>query len=384
MTFLTEFKKQTSRHLSNIPGWRTNRKIIVIESDDWGSIRMSSGEAFNSLRIKGVKASGPDEERYLRNDSLASENDLSSLFEILASVKDKHYKSAVFTAVSVVANPDFNKIKENKFQEYFYEPFNETLNRFPKHRGSFKLWQEGLEKRLFVPQFHGREHLNVANWLKALRAGEQDTMVAFDHGVYGITPRKLLNHISYQAAFDLEEISEVNDQKSVIRDGLRLFEKLHHYEAEYFIPPNGPFNNSLEEVAADEGIKYMGTAKIQSEPIGNGRFRKHYHYLGQKNKYNQLYLTRNCIFEPSSNLKTDWVDACMNDISIAFRWYKPAVISSHRVNYIGWINPSNRDKGLMQLKALLNIVISKWPDVEFMTSDQLGWLIKHDKSSSNG
>jgi len=27
------------RYIANIPGWRTNRKIIVIESDDWGSIR---------------------------------------------------------------------------------------------------------------------------------------------------------------------------------------------------------------------------------------------------------------------------------------------------------------------------------------------------------
>ncbi|NTW32234.1 MAG: hypothetical protein HGB12_06370 [Bacteroidetes bacterium] len=34
---------------SNIPGWRTDRKILVIESDDWGSIRMPSKETYSGL-----------------------------------------------------------------------------------------------------------------------------------------------------------------------------------------------------------------------------------------------------------------------------------------------------------------------------------------------
>ena len=40
MTILSGIKKW----LINIPGWRTNRHIVVIESDDWGSIRMPSCE----------------------------------------------------------------------------------------------------------------------------------------------------------------------------------------------------------------------------------------------------------------------------------------------------------------------------------------------------
>src|SRR5665648_64362 len=368
-------KKKIIRNLSNLPGWSTNRKIIIIESDDWGAIRMSSDEAYKQLNIKEVKACSDDEERYLSNDALASENDLSGLFEILSAINDKYANPAVFTAVSVVANPLFDKIKVNGFRKYFYEPFTETLKRYPEHSGSFELWKEGKEKRLFVPQFHGREHLNVFNWLKALRSGEIDTLAAFEHGVYGITPRNPINNISYQAAFDFEDISEVEYQKTVIEDGLQLFEQLYGFKATFFVPTNGPFSNSLEETTAKMGVRYMGAAKIQSEPIGQGKFKKHFHYLGQKNKFGQHYLTRNCFFEPSSNLKTDWVDACMNDIIIAFRWHKPAVISSHRVNYIGWLNPSNRDKGLTQLKILLSRIVKKWPDVEFMTSDQLGDII---------
>jgi hypothetical protein len=367
------------RNLSNIPGFSTRRKIVIIESDDWGAIRMSSTESYESLYQKGVKASGPDEERYLRNDGLASVNDLNGLFEVLSSVKDKNNNPAVFTVVSVVANPLFDKIKEKGYQVYIYEPFTETLKRYPQHSGSFELWKEGAKKQLFVPQFHGREHLNVSNWLKALREGEQDTMKAFQHNVYGITPRNPINHVSYQAAFDFVDIAEIEYQKTVIREGLALFEKIHGYKASFFVPTNGPFNNTLEQVTAAMGIKYMGASKIQAEPIGNGQFKKRFHYLGQENKYNQRYLTRNCFFEPSSNLKTDWIDACINDIAIAFRWHKPAVISSHRVNYIGWLNPANRDRGLSQLKVLLSRIVKQWPDVEFITSDQLGGIITEAK-----
>ena len=65
----------------------------------------------------------------------------------------------------------------------------------------------------------------------------------------------------------------------------------------------------------------------------------------------------------------------MNEINIAFKWKKPAVISSHRVNYIGVLNTLNRDYGLLQLRRLLEQILKIWPEVEFMTSDELGKLL---------
>ena len=31
-------KTKLMRNLSNLPGWRTKKKIVVLESDDWGSM----------------------------------------------------------------------------------------------------------------------------------------------------------------------------------------------------------------------------------------------------------------------------------------------------------------------------------------------------------
>jgi hypothetical protein len=236
------------------------------------------------------------------------------------------------------------------------------------------LWKEGIKNRLFVPQFHGREHLNVIAWLKALRNGNKDTLLAFKNRVYGITPRNYSGNISFQAAFDIEDISEVEYHKEVIKQGLELFENLFGYKAAYFIPTNGPFYNQLEQVASQCGVKYIGTSKIQIEPIGDNKTRKVFHRIGQKNKFGQTYLTRNCFFEPT-DISKNWIDSCLKEIEIAFRWGKPAVISSHRVNYIGFINQDNRSTGLNQLKIFLDRIVNRWNDVEFLTTDQLGDLI---------
>ena len=155
-----------ARHLSNLPGWSTNRKIVVIESDDWGSIRMPSREVYDKLLKAGIRV---DRCPYNRYDSLASEEDLSALFEILTQFRDKNGKQPAITANTVVANPDFEKIQASGFKEYFYEPFTETLKKHPAHQNSFNLWTQGMSEGIFQPQFHGREHVNLPLWLSLLQ-----------------------------------------------------------------------------------------------------------------------------------------------------------------------------------------------------------------------
>jgi hypothetical protein len=124
----------------------------------------------------------------------------------------------------------------------------------------------------------------------------------------------------------------------------------------------------------EKGIDFRSTAKLQNESTGYQKTKKVIHWLGQRDKYGIRYITRNCFFEPSIT-KKDWIDSCLNDINNAFRWHKPAIISSHRVNYIGVHEPSNRDNTLRGLKNLLAKILKIWPDVEFMTTPQLGDLI---------
>ncbi len=356
----------------NAFGYSTKRQIIVIESDDWGSIRMPSKQAFESITEKGLDSSG-DSFRYNKYDTLADKNDVTQLFETLSSFRDVRGNHPVITALTIVANPDFAKIRESEFNEYHYEPFTKTLERYYGSETPFPLWIEGIQNKVFLPQFHGREHLNVAVWMKALRQNDVEARTAFDHGLWGFNNRHPFG-ISFQSAFELESIDQLQLHAKILQDGLRLFEQVFGYRASYLVTPNSPFNNQLEAVVAAEGIRFLFASKIQNEPIGSGTTKKFFHYPGQQNSHGQYYLSRNCFFE-QSELGKDWVDSCLNDINIAFRFHKPAVISSHRLNYIGALDVANRNKGLQQLRVLLDRILKTWPDVEFLSSVDLGDLM---------
>ena len=365
------------RYISNIPGWSTGRKLLVIESDDWGSIRMPNKETWKRLLTKGVIN---ENNRYNRYDMLATLDDLTSLFEVLKKYSDSKRNPAVFTPLTITGNPDFEKVEKDEFQQYYCEPFTETLQRYySNHEEIYSLWKEGIGTGVFMPQFHGREHLNVSEWLRLLQKKDEVTITAFEEGCLGfdLSKSEYDRISSLQAAFDLHDLSDLDVQAQSIREGLDMFETLFGYRATFFVPPNGPFNNSLENTAVECGIRYMSKAKRQTEPLGEGKTRTVYHKPGSRNEHGQVTLTRNCVFEPSEGGK-DWIDSCLSDIKIAFRMRKPAVISTHRVNYIGALDESNRTRGLKQLDELLSAVIKKWPNVEFITSEQLGDIITKD------
>jgi len=366
-------KALLNKHLSNLPGWRSKQKIVVLESDDWGSIRMPSKQTYERLKAKGLTALDKgDSARYSAYDTLANQTDLEALFSVLKNHKDKMGHSAKLTAVSLVANPDFEAIKANDFQTYLYEPFTETLKKY-KRENAFDLWKQGIAEGVFIPEYHGREHLNVPAWMRALRNNEQQALLGFEEGMWAVG-RDNGSKVFFQSAYDLEIKEDLVEQHQIVQSGLELFEQLFGYKAQFFVPPNGPVNNSLEQTAAKAGVKYVSTSKKQVEVFGDSITKKHLHYLGQSTAFGQKYITRNVIFEPSVPNK-DWVGHAMKDISIAFQWRKPAVISSHRVNYIGALDEKNRSNGLKQLDALLSSIIKKWPDVLFLTSVELGELI---------
>ncbi len=366
--------KAILKGISNIPDWKTKRRIVVIESDDWGTIRMPSVESFKRLEGLGIDLRFGDMERFNLYDNLATKQDLEFLFEVLSSVKGNRGEYAVFTPISIVANPDFQKIEASGFQEYFYEPFTDTLKRFPGCENAFDLWKEGLEKKLFVPQMHGREHLNVIAWMEALQAPDKHTISAFKEESWGF--KTSFKHIeSYQAAFEQARPSDLEYHKKVLQDGLQLFEKLFGYKAVYFVSPNVYFSNILNRTLAENGIKYRSTAKIQREVFdGIKKTKTRLHYHGQKEKYGIRYMIRNCVFEPNRDGKSS-VATCMAQINSSFNWNKPAIISTHRANFVGGLYPENRDNGLRQLSTLLKEIVKNWPDVEFMTSEQLATLM---------
>lgn len=374
---ISKIKSRVANHLVNAKGWSTDRKIVVIESDDWGSIRIPSKEAYNALLSEGIPV---DNSPYCRYDSLASEEDLQALLEVLSGVKDKDNKPAVFTANAVVANPDFDRIRESGFQLFFDESIADTFQRYPNHANCLDLWREGNRAGLFHPQSHGKVHLNVPYWLSLLQQGDETFRLAFNHRFWGLSSDVFPGlGRSVQASFDHTGSDELEFSKDSLRTGLKHFEELFGYRSKSFIANNYIWSCELNSVLYEEGVRYLQGMKYQKIPQQNGSDRQMIrHYLGERNEEGQLYLIRNCSFEPALDRGTDVVDECLESMKTSFLWNKPAIITSHRLNYVGSLQPGNRAANLLLLKELLQKITKKWPDVEFMTSDQLGGVISQE------
>ena len=371
---IDKLKNAIIRELINIPGFRTNRKIVVFESDDWGCIRMPSKKVYNQLLTDDIRV---DNCPYNRYDSLASEDDLTFLFELLLKHKDKNGKHPIFTANTVVANPDFEKIKISGFNNYHYEPFTKTLEKYPDHKNSFKLWKQGMKSDIFEPQFHGREHINVKRWMRSLQNDNALVKLAFRNQMYDLSENERISTTSFMDALNFEETNELQFQKKAISEGLDIFEDIFGYKASSFIPPCFIMSNNLNSQLATCGIKSIQGNYYQLEPLEGKEhnFKKHLRYLGKKNNVNQTYLMRNAFFEPSSNPTYDWNGDVIKRAASSFFWRKPLIISSHRVNYIGYIDPKNRERNLLKLNQLLIELLKKWPDIEFMSSSSLNNII---------
>jgi hypothetical protein len=378
---LSRIKSYFKNDFINSRGWSSKRKIVVIESDDWGTIRSSSKEAVEELINRGFPLK---QDPYSMLDCLESNTDLEALFEVLGSFKDIHDRPACLTANTIVCNPDFDKIKESGFQTYHYEVFTETLKKYPEHDKVYDLYLEGIKSNLFVPQFHGREHLHVNNWMHALDSGDENVHAAFNLKMATTFLKGQAKcRDQFLDGFGTYTEEDFKVVKESISDGLKIFEDLFGYKASSVISPCLIWHPKIEKDLNEHGIRFIQSGLKQNIPLRNEKkYKRKRHYFGETNQLGQVYTIRNVIFEPAlQDSKTD-LSPVMKSIEKAFLWRKPAIISSHRLNYIGSLDESNRKKNLDLLKRLLKSIQNKWPDVEFLSSDQLGVAISNSRNSN--
>lgn len=354
---------------------RLPRPIVVIESDDWGSIRMPSVKVLDDLKAKGYRYA--DYIGYDKYDTLASNDDLEVLLDTLSSVKDSEGNQARLTMNTVVCNPNFERIRQSAYQEYYYELFTDTLKRYPNHDRSFSLWKSGIDSGVFHPQFHGREHLNVQMWLRLLRKGCKSVLDSFDkHVISMIVEESDDPRVHALAAYNVSSKEDYSFVKQSIIDGLDLFEHMFGYRSESMIAPNYTWDTVVEDVASSCGVKFLQggrTHRYSHYVLSNGG-RNVIRYTGQRNNSGQVYMVRNCSFEPSEYAWKN-ADLCLSQVKKAFDDGRPAIISSHRQNFIGGLYPYNRDNNIKEFQLLLKTIIAKYPDVIFLSSDELGKML---------
>lgn len=372
---LTNIKRSFSDNIKNIRGWKTSRKIVIFSVDDYGNVRLDSKKAKDNLEKAGMKGTS----RFDNYDTLETEQDLLALYDVLSSVKDKNGNNAVFTAFALPVNIDFEKMQQEGFQQYHYETLPVTFSKLPGYDKVWDLWKEGMEKHLLIPQSHGREHFNLKVFEELMHNRDTHFITALQNRSYTNIKFKKYPTISYTAAFDFDKFEENKRFDDIIKDGLNLFENVFGFRSVNFTPPGGREHPYTHKILQENGVRFIDTPFDKSEHQGNGVYKRKFNYMGKTNNLGQTFLIRNVVFEPAQNKNYNWTGQAMSQIETAFKWNKPAVISSHRVNYCGLIDEDNRKAGLASLQQLLKKIVVKWPDVEFMAANELGELIKSAK-----
>jgi hypothetical protein len=359
-----------------IPGFHSNQKYVVIESDDWGCWRSRDSDLTNPLfKILPHIADNP----YILYDTLETTNDLESLFNVLSSVNGIDGNPAVITANTILGNPNFRLIKESGFKEYHWINYFDDLDGMYDRSNLKKTLFSGINNKLYHPQLHGREHVHVVRWLNELRIGNDELLKAFDYKFFGIPlSKKIGNKNNLMAPLDGNSEIDREYQIKFLQDSMCLFETTFGFKSESFIAPSYIWNDLHEIELTKLGISgFQGVMYRYSSELDNVSLTRKYRFTGLKSDNQTVNLVRNVFFEPTLMPNVDIVNYCLSRISSSFLLRKPAIIGSHRINFMGGLSEKNRDNNLILLQRLLKEIVKKWPDVKFVSS---GFLVNEIKN----
>ena len=353
-----------------------SRPILVIESDDWG---------WNSGDAKSVGESyrefGYNVPPYAEQNALETPDEVRSMVDILVEHKDSRGKSAVLTANMIMANIDFEAVRQNNLTEPVLIPLDSDSPRNPVSKKLISEYKNGVKIGVFWPQLHGLCHINRDVWLKGLRENEPFAAKAFLLNSPPLTyaGNDLARYSSVYLDFSVSpSVSEkYENQIKDVKEAVNIFQRMFKFLPKSTIAPFYVWDDNSEEAFYSSGIRYIQGANVQQYARDSeGNLLQRSHDLGQLNDKGLYYLTRNITFEPQKSneslvASTEW------KIKGAFLTRRPATIITHRLNYVG----VNAEKYRKQLDQILGFVENDFPSVLYMSSDELGSVIEGGDSS---
>ena len=351
------------RLLNYWKSWRTDRPILVIESDDWGAEHIPGPDAVRTAEIEKISFSGS----HSSFDGLETADDVDRLCDVLSAHRNADGDSAVLTANFVMANPDFEAVKQSGYSVFKARTIDKGFNHEADGTRLWKSYRNGIESGLLVPQFHGLLHFCPDEWLERLRQGDAGTLKAFDLQMVGEDLTS--SGIGIQSMAPIYYTSAESIQHFV-KEGVKIFKQIFNMNSLTTIAPCYAWKSpETEQALLPEGILAMQGKEYQCLPNGSTRL----HYLGQLGPGGILYMVRSCKLEPLAAGTS--VDKCFTQVRNAFARNIPAVLCSHRFNYTSRVDTKVRDKGLAVLDGVLKRVTQVYPNVEFLSSDKLALRI---------
>jgi hypothetical protein len=341
---------------------------VVFESDDWGLCGEGKDRpAHDRLASKGYDFAGKGARMYL--NTLESREDLDRLFRALSSFKDSLGRNPVFTANFVVANPDFSRIKESGYKNYHFVPITDGFPGSWRERESpLSSWREGIARGLFVPEYHGFSHFNHSNWIEGLRKGDrrlkdffEEEMFSSSKGYptiaeYGV---RLSGRIAYRTL--VEQYSEISR-------GVKIFRRAFSRNPRTTIPPHDISNTQTLLAFSRAGVNFVQSEKRQVSSMLD---------LWPRRPSTPIAFVTRVISELSLIVRTyrnvrlemeEYPSEATLDLTRKiFSMGGPAVVGTHRQNYVSGLDRNNSEEGRERLVSYLK-GLSEDPLLTYLSS----------------
>lgn len=326
---------------------RFKKKYIVIESDDWGMELSISIDGINYIKKKyGI-------ENFTRwtTDSLETVEDITLLFDLLSQYKNRFTSPPVITANFITHNIDYNNSDSLSFI-----PLTVHLKEKPDIIAKYR---KGINDKIFHPQLHGYCHYDTSKLISFYLSDEGREL--FNIGFLSGKSTIRGNLGQFRSEFSKNNVEVKNKLTLAIEEFYNLF----NFYPKSIIPSHFILDRKYFEILVNNGIKAIQASNRLINSSGR-RYRKI--YFRKQNGF--IWIPRNARLDPHPDYNFN-SESCIFDIELAFKYDVPAVIDFHRVNIAGRYNNNYRDKSLEELKKVLSYISKHWPDVKFITSEEL-------------
>ena len=318
--------------------------VLIIESDDWGA--------------------GPPEQA----------KQLERIAAVLGSRTDRAGRKAVMTLGVVLSVADGARMLADGFRRYHHKSLDE-----PACTHILAAIRRGADSGVFALQLHGGEHY----WPPALLAAARtDPQVAAWLAGSGMPATESLPPALQSRWTDATELPSRPLPPDEIR-GAALAEAAS-FEASFgnrpkvAVPPTFIWNDEVEAAWAEAGVQFVvtpgrryhardanGEVIPKGPPIVNG----------DEGAAGITYLVRDDYFEPARGHQAE---RGLTALAFKTRLGRPTLLETHRANFLG--DAKVADAAISELDHLLALAIRAFPDLRFLSAEELGLSLRRKDS----
>jgi len=350
--------------------WR-RLKAVVLESDDWGLCAWSPDEQARLVLSDTPAFRTPAGARY-GGSTLESAADVRAITDLLLEFRGGDALPPVLQANTVLASPDYVGLDPPLFPADHMPliDFPQTPSRWARPG----LWGEVVRAReagVWWPELHGLHHLPENAWLSALRRAEADARRAHEQ------QSPVCEAVEASGEYDASE--PIETRRRNLELAVEKFRVLFGRAPTSFCPPDYRWDESSDADAERLGLTtFQGKAERAGAALPRLR-RVLGRYPWPDFEGTRFHLPPRIAFEPSAGERASrvGVDAARRAARTAWGRSQPAVISTHRVNYVH-LDDDRARAGREQLRALLGALTED--GAMFVTDAEVRSLVERDWS----